>query len=245
MKPFYTIVGLTTALCLMSTAGCVGPAETTTDDENVGEAQEASANVCNWINQVQTYSYNGTTYSVTTLQLAAWASNQTYRSPKAGYLPIQFFLTQWGWESGWGGYNWSTINNPAMQKSGCGIAVPNGYTASGFAKFNSIRDGVRAYTALLINGYPFVQYASATDSTGFVSLGRGYHPLYSSAVNYCGASGTFNGNPGKRLWDNGQYDDGSGPGSKLKSSYNANACLQQWNVVQKTLYTLPGFADVF
>lgn len=237
--------GLIGALSLLSATGCISVAETVPDDESIGEAQEAAVNVCNWINQVHAYTYNGTTYNVTTLQLAAWASNQTYRSSKAGYLPIQFFLTQWGWESGWGGYNWSTINNPAMQKSGCNVATPTGYTPSGFAKFASIRDGVRAYTALLINGYPFVQYGSMSDSTGYKSLGRGYHPNYNLSVNYCGASGTFNGNPGKRVWDLGQYDNGGGPGSALSGQYNANACLQQWNGVQKTLFSLPGFDDVF
>ena len=57
-------------------------------------------------------------YNVTTM--AEWVSYQSVNSPLYGSLPIALILDQWGWETGWGGADFTTYFNPGGQRNGCG-----------------------------------------------------------------------------------------------------------------------------
>lgn len=212
--------------------------------------------VCEFINQVQSYKYLGQTYSYTTLDYAKWASYQSRRSPHYGELPVAYFIVQWGWETGWGGTNWTQYRNTGEQADSCGIGNTCGTQPNGFPIFCTIRDGVMAYTNLLLRGYAHVQYAYTYSSNpnlpdagidaAFEAVGRGYHTANNTAVDFCGWSGTANSSTSKRLWDAGGYNDGSGPGSNLKGTfhYSGNQCIRDLNYVQTTNPNLTGFVDV-
>ena len=201
-----------------------------------------SSTIQNFLNQ--TFSCNGNTY--TTVQLAEWVSYQSYSSPYYGDVPISLIIAQWGIESGWGGADMSVYNNPGNQYctqggSQCG-QEPNGIPA-----FCCIVDGVKAYSALLINGYPHVAHAYADGGFGqpgmqsaAVALGQGYEGSQSLSDGYCGGPSTIS-QSSSRIWATSQYNDGNGPGSALYDTINANDCLSNLNYVQTTNPGLPGF----
>lgn len=184
-------------------------------------------------------------YDVT--DLAKWVSYQSLISPLYGGLPVSLILTQWGLESGWGGPDISTYYNPANQNSGCGVGSTCGHEPNGLAAFCSIKDGVKAYSALIINGYPHVMAAYTDQRTsiqGFnaaaQALGQGYYSNYTGgSVNYCASQYySLTSSSGARIWAESEY--GTPPGNDMITTFNANTNLQDLNYVCST-NPLPGF----
>jgi hypothetical protein len=120
----------------------------------------------------------------------------------------------------------SSSNNPANQIGECDY--PNPCPACGsFAGFCSIDQGVKAYTGLLIKGYPHVAEAWALcgqpgygDLAGAATaLGQGFYNFRPVADGFCGGPATISAST-PRIWDAGRYDDGGGPGSAIIDTIN-------------------------
>ena len=115
------------------------------------------------------------------------------------------------------------------------------------SRFCSIEDGVKAYAALIIYGYPHVMaaYANGGFNAAATALGQGYYAGYTGgAVNFC-TSGSYGlTSPSTaRIWASGEY--GSPPGSNLINSLNSNSCLQALNYAYVSQTNpLPAFGDL-
>lgn len=181
------------------------------------------------------------TKGVVCLFTAAWVGWLFSRyAPVKGWISTAFVLTQWGWESGWGGKDISTYFNPGNQFS-CGCGSTCGKESDGKTPaFCSIRDGVNAYALLLTFGYSHVleAYGVGGFSTAAKALGQGYYSGYTGGtVTYCGGPYTLTSPSGARIWAAGQY--GSPAGQDLIDSLNAHSSLKALDTVSET--SIPGF----
>ena len=152
-------------------------------------------------------------------------------------FPLSLILAQWGDESGYGGSDICTCNNPGNQGASCGIGNTN-CSVSGCPEvaYCSLKDGVDSYANLMAQGYPFVActyeyYANSGNCAegvkqAAIALGQGYSPVTScnTYIDYCGYSGTPSAST-PRIWASGEYNDGNGPGSALYDTIQANSCL--------------------
>jgi hypothetical protein len=202
-----------------------------------------TTNIANFINHV--FNYGQSNWYL--WQLAQWVSYQSYISPQAGALPVALIIVHWGLEWGWNGSAIQTYGNFANQGGTCGWPQCGSY-GSGFPAFCNIVDGVKSYSALMINGYPHVQYpwyliagsygaVGATNQLG-INLGQGWEGVYNPTFDesYCGGPGPVNSSS-PRLWDVDRYDGGSGPGSQIYNTinYSGNSdCLPNICYIQTT-----------
>lgn len=201
-----------------------------------------TSTIASFINQVFPHDApDGTRYNYICYQLAQWVSWQSYISPNYGALPVSLIIVQWGIESGWGGPNISQYYNPAEQGDTCGWPNCGVQPGGVFPRFCNIVDGVKSYSALMINGYPHVMYGWPTGGGGAagarrcaVNLGQGYESSVALSQGFCGGPPTISSSS-PRIWDAGGYNSGGGPGSSIYTTMEAPAnadCLPNLHYIQ-------------
>lgn len=189
-------------------------------------------------------SSNGNNYKV--IDLARWVSWQSFTDGFYGYLPISLILAQWGNESSWGGVNITVYNNPGEQGGVCGFrqcgTQPNGLPA-----FCGIAEGVKAYSALIRQGYRHVGGAFRNSGEGAngthvacVALGQGFEAGHSYANSFCGGPSVIDA-AHPRIWDQSRYTTVNKPGSILYGLIEGNDCLYLQDFVFRDDPHLPGF----